>query len=236
MREPESFGETPQRGLALLVKRSFDVCLAGVLLLISSPLLLGAMAAIGWTMGRPIFFRQVRPGRHARLFSVLKLRTMDERTGPDGELLPPTERLTKVGRILRAASLDELPQLVNVIRGDMSLVGPRPLLVEYLPRYRPRHRRRHDVLPGITGLAQVNGRNMVSFDRRFDLDVFYVENWSLMLDLKILVLTFWRVIRREGVATPSEEGRPVFPDAPETAAQPAAAAETSCDSVGRAAR
>ncbi|HWV39928.1 MAG TPA: sugar transferase [Vulgatibacter sp.] len=191
-----------------------DVSAAALLLLLASPFLLAAIAGIALTMGRPIFFRQVRPGRNEALFEVWKLRTMDERRGDDGELLLPDERITRLGRVLRATSLDELPQLWNVLRGDMSLVGPRPLLVEYLPRYSPHHRRRHEVLPGITGLAQVSGRNRLSFDRRFDLDVWYVDNWSLLLDLKILALTAWRVIRSEGVINPSEEGRPVFADSP----------------------
>jgi len=214
MREPQPSPSVRQRGLGLLIKRAMDVCAAALLLLLAGPFLLAAMAGVAITMGRPIFFRQVRPGRNEALFEVWKLRTMDERRGDDGELLPPTERLTRLGRALRATSLDELPQLWNVLRGDMSLVGPRPLLVEYLPRYSPQHRRRHDVLPGITGLAQVSGRNRISFDRRFDLDVWYVDNWSVSLDLKILALTAWRVIRSEGVATPSEEGRPVFADSP----------------------
>lgn len=214
MRETPTSSPIRQRGIGLFFKRAMDVCAAVILLLITGPFHLGAMAAVAVTMGRPIFFRQARPGRNERLFEVWKLRTMDERRGADGDLLSPTERLTPVGRALRATSLDELPQLWNVLRGDMSLVGPRPLLVEYLPRYSPRHRHRHDVLPGITGLAQVSGRNKLSFDRRFDLDVWYVENWSVWLDLKILALTFWRVVRSEGVITPSEEGRPAFADAP----------------------
>lgn len=149
-------------------------------------------------------FRQERPGLKGRIFTVLKFRTMREATGPDGKPLPDAERLTSLGRFLRASSLDELPQLWNVVKGEMSLVGPRPLLVQYLELYTPEQARRHEVKPGITGWAQVNGRNAVDWDRRLEMDVWYVDNWSLMLDLKILWMTVTKVLARDGVTAPGE--------------------------------
>src|SRR5260370_39286027 len=151
-------------------------------------------------MGSPILFRQVRIGRNERHFCIFKFRTMQDLRNASGELLPDSDRLTGLGRFIRTLSLDELPQLWNVLKGDMSLVGPRPLLPEYLPRYTPRQRRRHEVMPGLTGWAQVNGRNALSWDRRFELDVWYVENCSLWLDMKILALTVAGIIRRESIS------------------------------------
>jgi lipopolysaccharide/colanic/teichoic acid biosynthesis glycosyltransferase len=161
------------------------------------------------SQGRPVLFTQPRVGRDGRRFPIFKFRTMREATGPDGTPLPDDERLTRVGRALRATSIDELPQLWNVLRGDLSLVGPRPLLVRYLPRYTPEQARRHEVLPGITGWAQVNGRNAISWEERFALDVWYVDHWSLALDLRILAMTLARVLRREGV---SREGHATMPE------------------------
>ncbi|WPB81609.1 sugar transferase [Archangium violaceum] len=189
-----------QVGVGLFLKQCIDRLTAAVGLVISSPVM--AVTAVGvWaTMGRPIFFRQVRPGRGGKSFELVKFRTMREAKDAQGNPLPDAERLTRTGRFLRATSLDELPQLLNVLRGDMSLVGPRPLLVEYLPRYSSEQARRHDVLPGITGWAQVNGRNALGWKERFQLDVWYVDNWSLVLDARILALTFLRVVQRQGIS------------------------------------
>jgi lipopolysaccharide/colanic/teichoic acid biosynthesis glycosyltransferase len=155
-------------------------------------------------LGSPALFRQVRPGLHGRPFMMVKFRTMTDERGADGELLPDAQRLTAFGRFLRASSLDELPELWNVLRGEMSLVGPRPLLMEYLPLYSPEQARRHEVRPGITGWAQVNGRNAVSWDERFKLDVWYVDHRSLWLDLRILWLTVRKVLVREGISAQGE--------------------------------
>jgi sugar transferase EpsL len=184
------------------IKRTVDIIASVVPLLLVSPLLLLVMLRIRTKMGSPVLFRHVRPGLHGRPFTVYKLRTMtDERDG-HGKLLPPGQRLTRLGRFLRTTSLDELPQLWNVLRGEMSLVGPRPLLMEYLDRYTPEQARRHDVPPGITGWSQVNGRNAISWEERFRLDVWYVDHWSLWLDLRILALTVVKIVRREGVNFP----------------------------------
>jgi lipopolysaccharide/colanic/teichoic acid biosynthesis glycosyltransferase len=174
-----------------------------------SPVLLAVAAVIRVRMGAPVFFVQERPGLGGRIFRVVKFRTMRNAVGRDGALLPDAERLTALGRFLRATSLDELPQLWNVLRGELSLVGPRPLLVQYLPRYTPEQARRHDVLPGITGWAQVNGRNALSWDEKFALDVWYVDHWSFVLDLKILGLTLLSVVRRDGI---SQDGHVTMPE------------------------
>lgn len=185
-------------------KRVFDVAGSAVLLFLLSPILLLVAAVVRSTMGSPIFFRQERPGLHGRPFQLVKFRTMVEDRDRDGRLLPDEERLTRVGRFLRATSMDELPELWNVIKGDMSLVGPRPLLMRYLPLYTPEQARRHEVRPGITGWAQVNGRNQVSWQEQLDMDVWYVDNVSFALDLRILLTTVKRVLAREGVR---QEGR-----------------------------
>ncbi len=185
-----------------LSKRLFDllaVLLGGIVL---SPLLLALALLVLIFHGRPVFFRQQRPGYRGKPFWIYKFRTMTDRSGPDGSLLPDAERLTPLGRFLRAASLDDLPQVWNILRGEMSLVGPRPLLMQYLERYSPEQMRRHDTLPGITGWAQVNGRNALSWEDKFRLDVWYVDHWSFGLDIKILFLTAWKVIRREGISQP----------------------------------
>ncbi|MGB9689560.1 sugar transferase [Thermogutta sp.] len=181
------------RTVQLVIKRMFDVIGAAVALVLLAPLLAVIALAIWITMGRPILFRQVRPGLHGRLFTLYKFRTMRNAFRPDGTPLPDAERLTPLGRFLRRFSLDELPELWNVLRGDMSLIGPRPLLVEYLPRYTPEQARRHNLRPGITGLAQVMGRNALKFSERLAYDVYYVDHFSLLLDLKILALTLWKV-------------------------------------------
>lgn len=161
-------------------------------------------------MGGPVLFRQIRPGRYARPFTLLKFRTMSERRDANGDLLPDADRLTRVGRLLRASSLDELPQLWNVLRGDISLVGPRPLLMEYLPRYSPEQARRHEVMSGITGWAQINGRNELTWEEKFALDTWYVDNWSLNLDLRILLLTFKYSLRRKGIFSSGHVTMPQF--------------------------
>jgi sugar transferase EpsL len=165
-----------------------------------SPILLAAAVLVWLRLGRPILYRQVRPGRNAKPFVIVKFRTMRQASDPRKELMSDADRLTPLGRFLRSFSLDELPELWNVLRGELSLVGPRPLLVQYLDRYTPEQARRHDVLPGITGWAQVNGRNDLTWERKFDLDLWYVDHWSLLLDLKILFRTVFSVAQREGIS------------------------------------
>ncbi|WP_374512640.1 sugar transferase [Brevundimonas sp.] len=179
-----------------------DIGVAGVALVALSPVLLLLWLLVRRRMGSPALFRQVRPGLHGRPFEMIKFRTMRDATGPDGQPLPDSERLTPFGRWLRATSLDELPELWNVLKGDMSLVGPRPLLMEYLPRYSPEQARRHEVRPGVTGWAQVNGRNALTWERKFELDVWYVDRHNPWLDLKILLLTVGRIIRKDGISAP----------------------------------
>jgi lipopolysaccharide/colanic/teichoic acid biosynthesis glycosyltransferase len=183
-----------------LAKRTLDVVVAAAGLIVLSPVLLAVALAVRVTMGAPVLFRQTRPGLGGRPFRLVKFRTMREAAGADGHPLPDTERLTPLGRLLRATSLDELPELLNVLRGDMSLVGPRPLLMEYLPLYTPEQARRHQVLPGLTGWAQVNGRNTPGWAERFRLDVWYVDHRSFGLDLKILFMTVVCVFRRQGIS------------------------------------
>lgn len=191
-------------------KRAFDAVAALAGLLVASPVLALAAAGVALAMGRPVLFRQARPGLGGRLFSILKLRTMSDGRGADGRLLPDAERLGRFGRFLRATSLDELPELWNVLKGDMSLVGPRPLLVEYLPLYSETQARRHEVRPGITGWAQVNGRNALTWEQKFEMDVWYVENLSFGLDLRILWKTLVSVVRREGISAAGEATMPRF--------------------------
>jgi len=193
-----------------MIKRFLDLAAAGSGLLLLSPALLAAAACILAFMGRPILFVQSRPGRDGRFFKLYKFRTMSDAVDARGKLLPDAERLTGLGRLLRRTSLDELPQLWNVLRGDMSLVGPRPLLVEYLPLYSAEQARRHEVRPGITGWAQVNGRNDQSWDERLRLDVWYVDHRSLWLDLRIIWLTILRVLRADGVSRPGHATMPRF--------------------------
>ncbi len=186
------------------MKRLIDMFLAALaLLLFSIPLLL-LYWQIRSKLGSPVFFKQIRPGLHGRPFEMVKFRSMTDARGPDGQLLPDADRLTPFGRFLRASSLDELPGLWNVLKGDMSLVGPRPLLMEYLPLYSPEQARRHNVRPGITGWAQVNGRNALSWDDKFKLDVWYVDNLSVWLDMNILWLTVRKVLVREGISAAGE--------------------------------
>ncbi|WP_027720790.1 sugar transferase [Maridesulfovibrio zosterae] len=188
----------------MTVKRCFDLVVAITALIIFSPILIGVAIAIHKRMGGGIFFIQRRPGLRGKPFNIIKFKTMSDARDEHGNLLPDSERLSRFGRILRSTSLDELPELVNVIFGDMSLVGPRPLLMQYLDRYTPEQMRRHDVLPGITGWAQVNGRNALSWDDKFKLDVWYVDNQHLFLDIKIIFMTVARVFKREGISQPGQ--------------------------------
>jgi sugar transferase EpsL len=192
------------------LKRVFDVVVACTALIAFAPLM-ALIALLVWrTMGRPVLFCQVRPGLHGKPFMIYKFRTMHDLRDAQGNLLPDEVRLTPFGRWLRATSLDELPELLNVLRGEMSLVGPRPLLMEYLERYTPEQARRHEVKPGITGWAQIHGRNTLSWDERFQLDVWYVDHWNLWLDLKILWRTLWIVLKREGISAQGHATMPRF--------------------------
>lgn len=183
-----------------MLKRLFDIFVAITLLLLLLPILLVVALLIRINLGGPILFSQDRPGLNGKIFKMYKFRSMSNERDQHGNLLPDEVRLTKFGKALRASSLDELPELVNILKGDMSLVGPRPLLVEYLPLYNQQQARRHEVRPGITGWAQVNGRNSVSWEQKFDLDVWYVENQSFLLDIKILFMTFFKVIKKDGIS------------------------------------
>jgi len=186
------------------MKRLFDVTLTAIGLVSFAIVILLLMLLVRKNLGAPIFFTQMRPGLHGRPFRMVKFRTMTDARNAIGELLPDADRLTPFGRLMRAASLDELPELWNVLKGEMSLVGPRPLLMEYLPLYTPEQARRHEVRPGITGWAQVNGRNAITWEDKFALDVWYVDNRSLWLDVRILFLTIWRVVRRDGISAAGE--------------------------------
>ena len=181
-------------------KRAFDLTVAALGLVLLSPLLAAIGLAIRITMGNPVVYRQIRPGYGARPFTIVKFRTMTEQRSTDVDPSSDANRLTVLGRFLRRLSLDELPQLWNVLKGDMSIVGPRPLLTEYLQHYTPEQSRRHDVKPGMTGWAQVNGRNEVSWERKFALDVWYVDHQSFLLDLRIIAMTIWKVLKREGIS------------------------------------
>jgi sugar transferase EpsL len=194
----------------LAAKRLIDVGAAISVLVIGAPVIAATAALVYADVGRPVLFRQARPGLGGRIFELVKFRTMKDAVDATGRPLPDDERLTAIGRFLRATSLDELPQMINVLRGEMSLVGPRPLLVEYLPRYSPQQARRHEVKPGITGLAQVEGRNGLTWPEKFKLDVYYVDHQSLALDLKILARTIAAVIRRDGIRAAGGAPVPYF--------------------------
>jgi len=191
-------------------KRVLDVLVAAIGLGVLSPALVGVALAVRRDMGSPVLFRQRRPGRGGRPFQMLKFRTMSDARDARGELLSDAQRVTRLGRFLRSSSLDELPELVNVLRGEMSLVGPRPLLMEYLPLYSPQQARRHEVRPGITGWAQVNGRNAISWEDRLTLDVWYVDHWSFWLDVRILGRTLWAVLSRAGITQRGHATMPKF--------------------------
>jgi len=182
-----------------LSKRLFDLTFALIALVILSPIILAVAILVSVFLGRPILFKQQRPGYKGRPFFIYKFRSMTNRLTHDGSLLPDAERLTRFGRLLRSLSLDELPELFNIVRGEMSFVGPRPLLMEYLPLYSAEQARRHDVVPGLTGWAQINGRNALDWPARFKMDIWYVDHWSFWLDIKIIFLTVWKVLSREGV-------------------------------------
>ena len=187
-----------------MIKRAFDFLVSLAALLLLWPVLLVLAVLVRVKLGRPVLFRQQRPGLHGRPFTMLKFRTMTDARDTEGNLLPDGERLSSFGRSLRSTSLDELPELINVVAGDMSLVGPRPLLMRYLDRYTPEQMRRHEVRPGITGWAQVNGRNAITWDQKFALDIWYVDHHSLRLDMRILWLTVRNVLRREGISQAGE--------------------------------
>ena len=187
----------------MLLKRIADILISLIALIVLSPIILIVAILIRIKLGSPIFFVQERIGKDNKTFKMIKFRTMKDAKDKNGNLLPDSERMTKFGKTLRSLSIDELPELINILKGDMSLVGPRPLLVEYLPLYNEEQIKRHNVLPGLTGYAQVNGRNSLSWNEKFKLDVWYVENWSMMLDIKILFQTVYKVFKREGI---SQEG------------------------------
>ncbi len=193
-----------------MLKRLFDILLSLLGLLIISPILGFIVLCVAINMGRPVLFRQYRPGKNAKPFVMNKIRSMKDTHAPDGKLLTDSERITALGRFLRNSSLDELPSLWNVLVGDMSLVGPRPLLIEYLPLYSKEQYRRHDVKPGITGWAQVNGRNAITWEEKFDLDIWYVDNQSFWLDCKILFMTVKKVFVREGISHDDHATMPFF--------------------------
>lgn len=192
-----------------LAKFFLDKIFSFLLIFILSPVFITIYILVYFDMGKPIIFRQLRTGKNDHIFTVYKFRTMTNECDLDGNLLPDNKRLTKFGEFMRKTSLDELPQIWNVIKGEMSFIGPRPLLVRYLGRYTPEQARRHQVKPGITGLAQINGRNALSWEEKFKLDVCYVENWSLWLDLKIFILTIFKVFQRQGI---SQNGYATMPE------------------------
>ena len=192
------------------MKRFVDITGSILGLVLLSPVLLIVWAMVRRDMGSPVLFRQTRPGLNGQPFQMVKFRTMRDATDSSGNPLPDSERLTNFGRFLRSSSLDELPELWNVLRGDMSLVGPRPLLMEYLPLYSPKQARRHEVRPGITGWAQINGRNSVSWNEKFELDVWYVDNRNFRFDLKIIWLTIRKVFKRDGISAAGEATMPKF--------------------------
>ncbi len=183
----------------LFIKRILDILIAGIGIIITSPILIVTALLVRIKLGKPVLFKQARPGKNGKIFFMYKFRTMTDARDEKGELLPDEDRLTSFGKFLRASSLDELPELINILKGNMSLVGPRPLLVQYLPLYNEEQKRRHEVTPGITGYAQVHGRNSISWEEKFKMDVYYVDHVSFLLDCKILCKTFQTVIKREGI-------------------------------------
>jgi sugar transferase EpsL len=187
-----------------MTKRLLDIVASSLGLVILAPVFIATAILVRVKLGSPILFRQIRPGLHGQPFKMMKFRTMTDERNNQGELLPDAQRLTAFGKFLRSSSLDELPELLNVLKGDMSLVGPRPLLMEYLPLYSAEQSRRHHAKPGITGWAQINGRNAISWEQKFALDVWYVDNQSVLLDIKILCLTVWKVFKREGISAAGE--------------------------------
>ncbi|MBI6011099.1 sugar transferase [Clostridium perfringens] len=197
------------KNIQYFIKRAFDIIASLGGLIVFSPIIIVVAILVRVNLGSPILFTQDRVGKNNKIFKMMKFRTMKDGVDKDGKLLPDSERLTNFGKILRSTSLDELPELVNILKGDMSLIGPRPLLVEYLLLYSEEQKRRHNVLPGLTGWAQINGRNAISWGEKFKLDVYYVNNWSLGLDLKIFFLTFYKLFNREGI---NQEGESTVED------------------------
>lgn len=195
-------------------KRLFDLALVIPVLILLTPICIILATLIRLKLGAPVLFRQQRPGLHGKPFTILKFRTMTDARDASGRLLPDAQRLTPFGHFLRSSSLDELPELINVLRGEMSLVGPRPLLIEYLERYTPEQMRRHEVLPGLTGWAQVNGRNAISWEEKFALDRWYVDHQSRWLDMRILMMTVSKVLRREGISNQGHATTPPFTGMP----------------------
>lgn len=185
--------------IGLWIKRVFDIVAALGGLIVFSPVMIIVAILIRIKLGSPIFFTQERVGKNNKIFKMMKFKSMKDAVDDSGNQLPDSERLTSFGKTLRSTSLDELPELINIFKGDMSLIGPRPLLVEYLPLYSKRQFKRHEVTPGLTGWAQINGRNNLSWKEKFELDIYYVENWSLKLDTKVFFLTFYKVFKRDGI-------------------------------------
>lgn len=208
--KPQRYIPAGREDKPLVMKQLIDTLLALLGLIVLSPVLIITAILVRIKLGAPVLFRQQRPGLRAQPFYVYKFRTMTDQRDADGQLLPDEVRLTPFGKLLRRLSLDELPQLLNVVKGDLSLVGPRPLLMQYLPLYSPEQARRHEVRPGITGWAQVNGRNAISWEEKFKLDVWYVDNQSFLLDLKILWITFNKVFKREGISQEGQATMEVF--------------------------
>ncbi len=192
------------------MKRLFDIVAAATGLVILAPVIFVIALLVAQRLGKPVFFRQIRCGHHGKTFEMIKFRTMLNAVDDNGVLLPDDRRLTSFGSFLRKSSMDELPELWNVLKGDMSIVGPRPLLVEYMPLYSQQQARRHEVRPGITGWAQVNGRNAINWEQKFELDVWYIENQSLILDLKIILMTLGKVLNRDGISADGETTMPKF--------------------------
>lgn len=199
-----------RKNAMLVVKRMIDILLASVGLIVLLPVFIALAVAIRLRMGSPVLFSQLRPGKNGVPFKIYKFRTMHDYRDENGDLLPDEKRVTQLGVFLRSTSLDELPELFNVVKGDMSLVGPRPLLMQYLERYTPEQARRHEVRPGITGWAQVNGRNAITWEEKFALDLWYIDNWSIWLDFKIILRTIWLALRREGINAPGSATMPEF--------------------------
>lgn len=196
--------------LSLIIKRIFDILFALVGFILLSPIFFICAILIRINLGSPIFFKQKRIGKDNKEFEMIKFRTMKNEFDKEGNALPDSERITKLGRTLRSLSLDELPEFINILKGDMSLIGPRPLLVEYLPLYSEEQIKRHNVTPGLTGWAQINGRNNLKWSEKFELDLWYVENWSLSLDIKIFFMTFYKVLKKEGINQEGQETMEFF--------------------------
>lgn len=196
------------------IKRILDIISSLLAIIILSPLLAVTAVLVKTKLGSPVLFRQKRPGKDEKIFTLMKFRTMTDERDENGELLPDEVRLTKFGKFLRSTSIDELPELFNILKGDMSVIGPRPLLVEYIPRYNEHQHRRHEVRPGLSGWAQVNGRNTVSWEDKFDMDVYYVDNYSFAMDVKILFMTVLNVLKREGISSETSATMEVFMGTP----------------------